>query len=103
MLDSGSLFGLHLSVVNFLKEKYVGNEMEDGSRAQKGLNLMDKTLMVRGARISYSIWEVGGNYLKDFKMWTCSFMIGWRKGLTWMWMQVIENLWITFQQLARTL
>ncbi|XP_022140324.1 septum-promoting GTP-binding protein 1 [Momordica charantia] len=42
-------------------EKYVGNEMEDGSRAQKGLNLMDKTLMVRGARISYSIWEVGGD------------------------------------------
>ena len=23
---------------------------------------MDKTLLVRGARISYSIWEVGGNY-----------------------------------------
>ncbi|XP_022947099.1 septum-promoting GTP-binding protein 1-like [Cucurbita moschata] len=42
-------------------EKYVGNEMEEGKSEQRGLNLMDKTLMVRGARISYSIWEVGGD------------------------------------------
>lgn len=37
--------------------------MDEGKSEQGGLNLMDKTLMVRGARISYSIWEVGGNWL----------------------------------------
>jgi len=26
----------------------------------KGLNLMDKTLSVQGARISFSIWDVAG-------------------------------------------
>lgn len=41
--------------------KYVGNEMDEGKSEQTGLNLMDKTLMVRGARISYSIWEVEGD------------------------------------------
>ncbi|XP_038901499.1 septum-promoting GTP-binding protein 1 isoform X2 [Benincasa hispida] len=41
--------------------KYVGNEMDEGKSEQTGLTLMDKTLMVRGARISYSIWEVEGD------------------------------------------
>lgn len=35
--------------------------MDEGKSEQTGLNLMDKTLMVRGARISYSIWEVEGD------------------------------------------
>lgn len=26
----------------------------------KGLNLMDKTLVVKGARIAFSIWDVAG-------------------------------------------
>ncbi|KAI5660670.1 hypothetical protein M9H77_19993 [Catharanthus roseus] len=45
-------------------EKYVGrdqnNEEEEGY-ASAGLYQMDKTLSVGGARISYSIWEVGGD------------------------------------------
>ncbi|KAI9094183.1 hypothetical protein K1719_026765 [Acacia pycnantha] len=42
-------------------EKYIGNEQEQGSPEKKGLNQMDKTLVVEGARISYCIWEVEGN------------------------------------------
>ncbi|KAL2328343.1 hypothetical protein Fmac_021770 [Flemingia macrophylla] len=38
--------------------KYVGDEKEQNQR--EGLNHMDKTLVVRGARISYRIWEVQG-------------------------------------------
>ncbi|KAL1325023.1 hypothetical protein HN51_035115 [Arachis hypogaea] len=38
--------------------KYVGDE---NGQQGKGLNPMDKTLDVRGARISYSIWEVQGD------------------------------------------
>lgn len=38
--------------------KYVGQEQE--ALQNKGLNMMDKTLLVGGARISYSIWEVEG-------------------------------------------
>ncbi|XP_028758056.1 septum-promoting GTP-binding protein 1 isoform X1 [Neltuma alba] len=41
--------------------KYVGNEQEKRSLQMKGLNLMDKTLFVRGARISFSIWDVAGD------------------------------------------
>jgi Rab family protein len=42
--------------------KYVGNEKEQqqGGEQRKGLNQMDKTLVVSGARISYCIWEVQG-------------------------------------------
>lgn len=39
----------------------MGDEKEQRSSEMKGINLMDKTQMVRGARISYSIWEVEGN------------------------------------------
>lgn len=28
----------------------------------EGLNLMDKTLSVQGARISFCIWDVAGNF-----------------------------------------
>lgn len=38
--------------------KYVGEEQE--ALQNKGLNMMDKTLLVGGARISYCIWEVEG-------------------------------------------
>ncbi|XP_009799945.1 septum-promoting GTP-binding protein 1-like isoform X1 [Nicotiana sylvestris] len=42
--------------------KYVGDEQEKRCLEMKGLNLMDKTLIVRGARISFRIWDVGGNH-----------------------------------------
>lgn len=38
----------------------MGDEKEQGGSPGEGLNMMDKTLLVRGARISYSIWEVTG-------------------------------------------
>ncbi|KAJ4829100.1 hypothetical protein Tsubulata_049172 [Turnera subulata] len=41
--------------------KYVGDEQEKKCLQMKGLNLMDKTLLVQGARISFSIWDVGGD------------------------------------------
>lgn len=41
--------------------KYVGNENEEKWEHKEGLNQMDKTLEVGGARISYSIWEVAGD------------------------------------------
>ncbi|KAK7312718.1 hypothetical protein VNO77_36803 [Canavalia gladiata] len=41
--------------------KYVGDEKEQQGKQREGLNQMDKTLVVRGARISYCIWEVQGD------------------------------------------
>lgn len=41
--------------------KYVGKEQVDEELSTKGLNQMDKTLCVRGTRISYSMWEVKGD------------------------------------------
>ncbi|KAK2431607.1 septum-promoting GTP-binding protein [Trifolium repens] len=41
--------------------KYVGNEVEKRSLQMEGLNLMDKTLYVQGARISFCIWDVAGD------------------------------------------
>ncbi|GMJ09605.1 hypothetical protein like AT3G21700 [Hibiscus trionum] len=41
--------------------KYIGDEKdEQEDNQEKGLNLMDKTFVVEGARIYYSIWEVDG-------------------------------------------
>ncbi|XP_039044738.1 uncharacterized protein LOC120184307 [Hibiscus syriacus] len=41
--------------------KYIGDEKdEQEDNQEKGLNLMDKTFIVEGARIYYSIWEVDG-------------------------------------------
>lgn len=54
--------------VFLLKVKYTGNEMEVGETEKKGLNVMDKTLDISGARISYSIWEVEGILLS---FWVC--------------------------------
>lgn len=57
-----------------LKVKYVGGEEERGREEGKGLSSTDKTLLVKGARISYSIWEVEGNlmfvcfYFSSFKI-----------------------------------
>nr|XP_028956016.1 septum-promoting GTP-binding protein 1 [Malus domestica] len=45
----------------FLKSKYVGDEQEHRYLQMAGVNLMDKTLIVQGARISFSMWDVGGN------------------------------------------
>lgn len=47
-------------IYNFLKIKYVGDEQEKRNLEMAGLNLMDKTLSVQGARISLEIWDVGG-------------------------------------------
>ncbi|KAE8699060.1 Glutamate receptor isoform 1 [Hibiscus syriacus] len=41
--------------------KYIGDENEfEQDNQEKGLNLMDKTFFVSGARIYYCIWEVDG-------------------------------------------
>lgn len=45
-----------------IKIKYVGDEQEKKSLEMTGLNLMDKTLLVQGARITFSIWDVGGMF-----------------------------------------
>lgn len=42
--------------------KYVGDEQQRKSLQMKGLNLMDKTLVVKGARIAFSIWDVAGDH-----------------------------------------
>jgi Rab family, other len=39
----------------------VGNGEEQNGLQMMGLNLMGKTLAVRGARVAYSIWDVAGN------------------------------------------
>ncbi|KAL0362801.1 UNVERIFIED_CONTAM: Septum-promoting GTP-binding protein 1 [Sesamum calycinum] len=41
--------------------KYVGDEEEKRSLQMKGLNLMDKTFHIKGARIAFRIWDVGGD------------------------------------------
>ena len=43
-----------------MKIKYVGDDQEKKCLGMTGLNLMDKTLLVQGARISFSIWDVAG-------------------------------------------
>ncbi|CAL5394097.1 unnamed protein product [Camellia sinensis] len=68
--DSSDLVALKISLLrdsqigktSFLT-KYVGGErQEEGFEiSDSGLNQMDKTLCVRGARIAYRIWEVAGD------------------------------------------
>ncbi|KAH0458883.1 hypothetical protein IEQ34_011697 [Dendrobium chrysotoxum] len=41
--------------------KYVGEEEENRGLHMNGLNLMDKVFLVRGVRIAFSIWDVGGD------------------------------------------
>lgn len=67
--DSSDLVALKISLLgdsqigktSFLK-KYVCGEggSGEGFLMEEGLSQMDKTLCVRGARIAYSIWDVGG-------------------------------------------
>ncbi|KAK1304369.1 hypothetical protein QJS10_CPB11g01271 [Acorus calamus] len=42
-----------------LKIKYVGDVEEQRCLQMSGLNLMDKIFFVKGARIAFSIWDVG--------------------------------------------
>ncbi|MQL85729.1 hypothetical protein Taro_018259 [Colocasia esculenta] len=42
--------------------KYVGDVEEQGGLHMTGLNLMDKVLPVKGARLAFSIWDVGGDH-----------------------------------------
>ncbi|KAK4716621.1 hypothetical protein R3W88_014959 [Solanum pinnatisectum] len=56
-----SLLGdYHIGKTSFLT-KYVGKEKGEEGFSTTGLNHMDKTLCVSGARISYNIWEVEGD------------------------------------------
>nr|GEU67086.1 septum-promoting GTP-binding protein 1 [Tanacetum cinerariifolium] len=56
-----SLLGdCHIGKTSFMI-KYVGDKQENSSLEMAGLNLMDKTLSFGGARIAFSIWDVGGD------------------------------------------
>lgn len=50
----------HIGKTSFLA-KYVGKEKNQEEFQDTGINHMDKTLCVTGARISYTLWEVGGD------------------------------------------
>lgn len=54
------VFLIIIYIFFFSKVKYVGDEQEKRNLEMAGLNLMDKTLSVQGARISLEIWDVGG-------------------------------------------
>ncbi|KAK4420535.1 Septum-promoting GTP-binding protein 1 [Sesamum alatum] len=57
-----SLLGdAHIGKTSFLR-KYAGGEKGEEEYAVTGINQVDKTLYVKGARISYSIWEVEGDH-----------------------------------------
>ncbi|KAL9264484.1 Septum-promoting GTP-binding protein 1-like protein [Drosera capensis] len=45
--------------------KYVGEEQDQTCLEMNGLNLMVKTLLVKGARIAFRIWDVGGDYYSN--------------------------------------
>lgn len=47
--------------VRWWQIKYVGDLEEQRELHTAGLNTMDKVLFVWGARIAFSIWDVGGN------------------------------------------
>lgn len=53
-----------ISDLCLVKAKYAGREKEKVKENDGGLSSIDKVLLVDGARISYSIWEVGGNFSK---------------------------------------
>lgn len=57
-----SLLGdCHIGKTSFVV-KYVGDEQERKSMEMKGLNLMDKTMFIKGARIAFRIWDVAGDH-----------------------------------------
>ncbi|KAG8088803.1 hypothetical protein GUJ93_ZPchr0011g27845 [Zizania palustris] len=43
------------------KVKYVGDEEKPNGLQMTDLNMMDKTLAVRGARIAFNIWDIAGD------------------------------------------
>ena len=50
----------------------MGDEQEKRNLEMAGLNLMDKTLSVQGARISLEIWDVGGMLINfTYLVWFC--------------------------------
>ncbi|WOL15140.1 hypothetical protein Cni_G23921 [Canna indica] len=56
-----SLLGdCHIGKTSFMT-KYVGNVEEHTGVEMAGLNLMDKIMAVRGARIAFSMWDVAGD------------------------------------------
>ncbi|XP_019159054.1 PREDICTED: septum-promoting GTP-binding protein 1-like [Ipomoea nil] len=65
--DASDLVALKISLLgdnqigktSFLT-KYVGKEKGKAGISRNGLNQMDKTINVKGAQISYNIWEVEG-------------------------------------------
>lgn len=66
--DSDDLVSLKISLLGDCKigktsfmVKYVGEEEENRGLQMNGLNLMDKVFFVRGVRIAFSIWDVGGD------------------------------------------
>uniref|UniRef100_A0A453BDC2 Uncharacterized protein n=1 Tax=Aegilops tauschii subsp. strangulata TaxID=200361 RepID=A0A453BDC2_AEGTS len=53
---------IQLTVSCRVQVKYVGDgEEQNGGLQMTGLNLMDKTLAVRGARLAFNIWDVAGD------------------------------------------
>ncbi|URE09200.1 septum-promoting GTP-binding protein [Musa troglodytarum] len=59
-LKIGLLGDRHTGKTSFLI-KYVGDLEEQRELHAAGLNSMDKVLFVRGARIAFSIWDIGGD------------------------------------------
>ncbi|XVF03068.1 hypothetical protein REPUB_Repub04eG0228800 [Reevesia pubescens] len=52
--------------------KYIGDEKDEQEDVQEnGLNLMDKTFCIKGARIYYCIWEVDGEKSQDHVPLAC--------------------------------
>ncbi|XP_043690946.1 septum-promoting GTP-binding protein 1-like [Telopea speciosissima] len=51
----------HIGKTSFVV-KYVGDEQEQRCLQMSGLNLMDKVFSVKGAKIAFSIWDVGGDH-----------------------------------------
>ena len=41
----------------------MGDEQEKKSLQMNGLNLMEKILVIEGARLAFTIWDVGGTLL----------------------------------------
>lgn len=68
----------------------------------KGLNLMDKMLFVRGARIAFKIWDVGGICELLFLIFApfLSEIINFSKCVVGL-MQAIEGLLIKYPLLAK--
>ncbi|XP_042504278.1 septum-promoting GTP-binding protein 1-like [Macadamia integrifolia] len=61
MLKISILGDSHIGKTSFVI-KYVGDEQEQRSLQMSGLNVMDKVFLVKGAKIAFSIWDVGGDH-----------------------------------------